>query len=194
MRVCLLACSHARSLACSLTRSFVRSLSPLRKYFATTIASPRCHTIRALRNRTRAREITRLRFRRGWFAANNIINVMPRRNIWLFSLCKFNWRFAPYFRVHTCAYHMCVCVCARSIARARRYRKRYNVYRVGYISHNTPKKAPFRRRKKIAFAKQARAIAATLQKPLRRPMWFDAMILDPDLIGKTRCLIPVAGC
>lgn len=58
-------------------------------------------------NRTRSRKISPSAIsRRGWFAANNIINVMSGA-IWLFSLCKFNWQFAPYSRVCACA---CVCV------------------------------------------------------------------------------------
>lgn len=68
----------------------------LRKYFATTSIAALLHNTRAVIGRAHAK-LPRLRFRPGWFAANNIINVMPGA-IWLFSLCKFNRRFALYLR------------------------------------------------------------------------------------------------
>lgn len=93
----------------SIIDRLLRSL--LRKYFATTGVAALLHNMRC-RNRTRARKITRLRFRPGWFAANNIINVMPGA-IWLFSLCKFNRCFALYLRARAHAAY------TRVIARSR---------------------------------------------------------------------------
>ena len=97
---------------CDSIDRLLRSL--LRKYFATTGVAALLHNTRC-RNRTRARKITCLRFRTGWFAANNIINVMPGA-IWLFSLCKFNRCFALYLRART---RVCVCVCVCVCVRVR---------------------------------------------------------------------------